>query len=326
MVGLRLQPACFIFCTHACLHAVDDRSIASPWPAQPRQAHLFSMPAASAIPLEDELGDVLDKAMRCAGLNEEQVAERTGVSVEKIRNAEDYRYDELTDDELRRLAAALHLNEVGLAALARDRYPRPTVTGLPFCVHPMHLPFGVGVVNAYAVVDCATGVGVLFDGGTGFEALQQVWPRAVTRIEAVFLTHPEAEHIGGIPGALERHGLATFYGPRCGPTGPACWPLGEGETVVVAGYQVTAFSTPGHCAEHNCYLVRPKGVPQARALLISGDLIFAGSLGGGYFSCSQLLSHARRIIGALPVSTVIAPGHGPMTTVENERKYNPFLG
>ena len=283
------------------------------------------MSAATVIPLEDELGDVLDKALRCAGLNEEQLAERAGVSVERIKNAEDYRYDELTSEDLHRLAAALGLNEIGLAALARDRYPRPRVTGLPICVHPLHLPFGVGVVNAYAVVDCASGVGVLFDGGTGFAALQQVWPRAVTRSEAVFLTHPEAEHIGGVSGALRQHGLATFYGPRGGPAGPECWPLGEGETVVAAGYQITAFSTPGHCAEHNCYLVRPKAVPHARALLVSGDLIFAGSLGGGYFSCPQLLRHARRILEALPGSTVIAPGHGPMTTVANERKYNPFL-
>jgi glyoxylase-like metal-dependent hydrolase (beta-lactamase superfamily II) len=285
-----------------------------------------SMPAARAIPLEDELGDVLDKALRCAGLNEEQLAERTGMSVEKIQNAEDYRYDDLTDGDLQRLAAALGLNEVGMSALARSRYPRPRVTGLPFCVHPLHMPFGVGVVNAYAVVDCATGVGILFDGGTDFGTLQKVWPGAVTRIEAAFLTHPEAEHIGGMSGALRQHGLGTFYGPRCGPTGPECWPLGEGETVVAAGYQVTAFSTPGHCAEHNCYLVRPKAVPRARALLVSGDLIFAGSLGGGYFSCRQLLKHAHRILDALPGSTVIAPGHGPMTTVANERKYNPFLG
>jgi glyoxylase-like metal-dependent hydrolase (beta-lactamase superfamily II) len=71
--------------------------------------------------------------------------------------------------------------------------------------------------------------------------------------------------------------------------------------------------------------VRPKNVPKARALLISGDLVFAGSLGGGYFSCEQLLRHARRILEALPGNTVIAPGHGPLTTVENERKYNPFL-
>jgi glyoxylase-like metal-dependent hydrolase (beta-lactamase superfamily II) len=279
----------------------------------------------TALPLEDELGDVLDKALHCAGLTDEQLAARAGVAVEKIQNIEDYRYDDLTDDDLHRLAGGLGLNEVGLCALARNRYPRPRITGLPFCLHPLPMPFGVGVVNAYAVVDCITGVGVLFDGGASYEALAQVWPKAVTRIEAVFLTHPEAEHIGGVAGVLQQHGLAAFYGPRNGPAGAGYWALGEGETVVAAGYQVTAFSTPGHCAEHNCYLVRPKGVPQARALLVSGDLIFAGSLGGGYFSCAQLLLHAHRILGALPGNTVIAPGHGPMTTVENERKYNPFL-
>ncbi len=278
-----------------------------------------------ALPLEDELGDVLDKALHCAGLTDEQLAQRAGVAVDAIQNIEDYRYDDLTDEDLHRLAAALRLNEVGLCALARNRYPRPDISGLPFCLHPLTMPFGVGSVNAYAVVDCITGVGVLFDGGASYEALAKVWPKAVTRIEAVFLTHPEAEHIGGIDGVRRQHGLAAYYGPRGGPPEAGCWPLGEGETVVAAGYQVTAFSTPGHCAEHNCYLVRPKGVPQARALLISGDLIFAGSLGGGYFSCAQLLLHARRILGALPANTAIAPGHGPMTTVENERKYNPFL-
>ena len=86
------------------------------------------------IPLEDELGDVLDKAMHCAGLNEEQLAARSGVAVDKIQNLEDYRYDDLTDDDLHRLAAALRLNEVGLCALARTKDPRPRITGLPFCV------------------------------------------------------------------------------------------------------------------------------------------------------------------------------------------------
>jgi hydroxyacylglutathione hydrolase len=282
------------------------------------------MPPATTIPLEDELGDVLDKALHCAGINEEQLAALAGLAVEQIQNLEDYRYDGLTDEELHRLAAALGLNEVGLCALARNHYPRPHITGLPFCVHPMAMPFGVGVVNAYAVVDCITGVGVLFDGGVDHESLRRVWPRAVTRIEAAFLTHPEAEHIGGLAGVRCEFGLPAFYGPK-GDYAPDVWPLGEGETVVAAGYQVTAFSTPGHAAEHNCYLVRPKAVPRARALFVSGDLIFAGSLGGGYFSCAQLLRNARRILGALPGSTVIAPGHGPMTTVENERRFNPFL-
>ena len=66
-------------------------------------------------------------------------------------------------------------------------------------------------------------------------------------------------------------------------------------------------------------------LPVGAALLISGDLIFAGSLGGGYFCCQRQLTHSRRIMRMLADDTVIAPGHGPLTTAANERKYNPFL-
>jgi hypothetical protein len=59
----------------------------------------------AAIPLEDELGDVLDKALHCAGLNEEQLGARSGVAVDKIHNLEDYRYEDLTDDDSTRWAS-----------------------------------------------------------------------------------------------------------------------------------------------------------------------------------------------------------------------------
>jgi glyoxylase-like metal-dependent hydrolase (beta-lactamase superfamily II) len=60
-------------------------------------------------------------------------------------------------------------------------------------------------------------------------------------------------------------------------------------------------------------------------VLVAGDLIFAGSLGGGYFCCQRQLTHARRVLEAVPAETLIAPGHGPLTTVANERRFNPFL-
>jgi len=52
----------------------------------------------------------------------------------------------------------------------------------------------------------------------------------------------------------------------------------------------------------------------------------AGSAGGGYFCHRQMQTHLRRVLDGLPTATIIAPGHGPMTTVENELRYNPFLG
>ena len=120
-------------------------------------------------------------------------------------------------------------------------------------------------------------------------------------------------------------GLNHFYGP---PTGrwPRCLGLGEGQSVEVGGFRVTALATPGHADEHNCYTIGRLLGHGRDELLVSGDLIFAGSLGGGYFCCQRQLTHARRVLARLSADTLIAPGHGPLSTAEIERRFNPFLG
>jgi glyoxylase-like metal-dependent hydrolase (beta-lactamase superfamily II) len=110
-----------------------------------------------------------------------------------------------------------------------------------------------------------------------------------------------------------------------GASAPCAEPLGEGTVRVFGQLEVTAFSTPGHCAAHNCYLVRVLAPRASGALLVSGDLLFAGSVGGGYFCQQRLAEQLHRILTAVPENTVVAPGHGPMTTMKNERQFNPFL-
>ncbi|WP_415910412.1 hypothetical protein [Oleiharenicola sp. Vm1] len=88
-----------------------------------------------APPLEDELGDVLEKAARHAALTYEAVAKAANVELSRIHDAIDYRPD-LKPAELSRLAHVLNLNEVGLAALAQNAYPRPEIGALPFCLFP----------------------------------------------------------------------------------------------------------------------------------------------------------------------------------------------
>lgn len=275
------------------------------------------------IALEDELGDVLDKALRHSGLTVEALAKQVGLEAAKIHDAIDYRSD-LSDAELRRLAAALALNEIGLCALARGRYPLPEIGALPFCVWPLRMPHGIGVANAYLVGECGGSRGILFDVGPSLAALTEVWPRAVRAVDAVFLTHVEGEHAGGLCDAVERFGVPAAYVPTASKA-PCGQPLGEGATQAVGPCQVTVFSTPGHAAAHNCYLVTSPGTRGGNALLISGDLIFAGSAGGGYFCHRQLRTHIRRVLEAVPPGTVVAPGHGPMTTSENELRFNPFI-
>jgi hydroxyacylglutathione hydrolase len=275
------------------------------------------------IPLEDELGDVLEKAMSCAGLTPETLSEKSGVPVASILDAIDYR-PELAPGECGRMAAALGLNEVGLCALASGKYPLPEPEGLPFNVWPLRMTHGIGVVNAYVVAEAESSRGLLFDAGPGSAALESAWPRAIREVEAIFVTHVEAEHAGGLAGAMERFHAPLAYIPA-GARAEHARGLGEGETVRVGALEVTAFRTPGHCAMHNCYLVRSPSVPSARSLLVSGDLVFAGSAGGPYHCQKQLRAHLRRVLEAVPADTVVAPGHGPMTTAANELRYNPFV-
>jgi hydroxyacylglutathione hydrolase len=273
--------------------------------------------------LEDELGDVLEKAARNVPLTVENLAAATGIEASRLKDAIDYRPD-LTQAELARLAAALNLNEVGLNALAQGRYPLPDADGLTFCLHPLRMPYGVGVANAYLISRCGSDSAVLFDTGASHAELHRAWPASIQRLDAVFVTHYEAEHIGGLEVVLRESELGRFHGPANGRW-PQCRPLGEGQSVRVGDLQITAFSTPGHADAHNCYLVESTSRPPGPAVLISGDLIFAGSLGGGYFCCQRQLTHSRRIMTLLADDTVIAPGHGPLTTAANERRYNPFL-
>lgn len=283
--------------------------------------------SASASPsdkpaLEDELGDVLEKAARNVPLTVESLAAATGIEPSRLKDALDYRPD-LTPAELGRIATALNLNEVGLTALAQGLYPLPDPVGLPFCLFPLRMPYGVGVANAY-LISAGGDSAVLFDTGASHAELHRAWPVSIQRLDAVFITHYEAEHIGGLEVVLRESELGWFHGPPNGRW-PQCRGLGEGQTVNHAGLAITAFSTPGHADAHNCYLVKSLAAPTAPAVLISGDLIFAGSLGGGYFCCQRQLTHSRRILGLLAEDTVLAPGHGPLTTAANERRYNPFL-
>lgn len=274
-------------------------------------------------PLEDELGDVLEKAMHRAGLTDESLAVRTGVSAGRILDAIDYRSD-LTTHELRLLATELGLNEVGLCALGTGNYPLPQTGTLPFCVWPLRMPHGIGVANAYLVGDCESGRAVLFDTGKGIEALKAVWPRTVRHLDAVFLTHVEPEHAGGLCAVVEQFGVESTYFPS-GAAADCGQPIGEGATRSYGPLEITVFSTPGHAAAHNCYLVKTPAAKCGGQLLVSGDLIFAGSAGGGYFSHEQLQANLRRILKVLPPATILAPGHGPLTTVGHELRYNAFV-
>lgn len=283
-------------------------------------------------PLEDELGDVLDKAMRHAGCTEQTLAARSGVPAEKIHDAIDYRY-ELTQDELRRLAASLNLNEPGLLALAQNRYPLPEISGLPFCLYPLRTPHGIGVANAYIVAECGQSSGILFDTGSDYAHIERLWPKRIRKLDAIFITHAETEHTGGLEGLQRVLGRVPVFYPEgvCFSDTPAqCaglaggFAMGEGANLRFGAFEVRTLKTPGHAEAHNSYIVSVPALPDSAQLLLSGDLLFAGSAARGYFCAQSFSESLRRLFGELPGKTIVAPGHGPLTTLENERRHNPF--
>jgi hydroxyacylglutathione hydrolase len=271
--------------------------------------------------LEDELGDVLEKALKFSGMTEESLACRSGVCAAKIKDAEDYRYD-LTADELRSLANVLKLNEVGLSALSGGRYPLPALSGLPCELHTLAMPFGVGCVNAYLVAEPGAGTALLFDTGNDLRALSQVWPEGVDSVDGIFLTHWDADHAGGVDALRRRYPEAVVFAPA-GGTG-SFKVLSGGETIERSGFNIRVMDTPGHSEHHLSYHVVPSCRPESGGILVGGDLLFAGSVACAFYCPRKLLTNVRRVLAEMDGETVVAPGHGPLTTIENERRYNVF--
>jgi len=275
-------------------------------------------------PLEDELGDVLDKAITCLGLTCNEVAARAQVSAENLQNVIDY-CATFTAPELDRLAAVLSLNPRGLRAVASECYPLPEISGLPFCLYPLRMRHGIGVANAYLVANCSADWGVLFDAGTAGDKLWRSWPSKINRVAAIFLTHYETEHSGGLEALRKKFPGVAVFGPASTirPTGTIV--LEDQAKVTEGEFSIQVISTPGHTEGHHCYKVSAKHAPDGSSLLISGDLLFAGSIGGAYYCSDRLNRSLHTITDDASKSMVIAPGHGPLTTIENDRTYNPFL-
>lgn len=275
-------------------------------------------------PLEDELGDVLDKAIRHAGRTEIEVAQACGISVERLMGSIDYT-ERLSAAELERVGVFLGLNLRGLEAVASEAYPLPEISGLPFCLYPLRMSHGIGVANAYLVADCSADWGILFDTGTGADGLWRTWPTKIKRVAAVFLTHYESEHCGGLQAVRERFRNVAVFGPAAELRPQGVVALTDGAKVEEGGFAITVRSTPGHAEGHHCYEIVASDAPHGQRLLVSGDLLFAGSIGGAYFCERRLRQSLAEILRLAGTDCVVAPGHGPLTTIKNERMFNPFV-
>ncbi len=267
------------------------------------------------LPVEDDFNDVLGKAQKGQGISTEDLAEQTGLSEESIRKA---RRGEFNADDVSVLGRALKLNVEALIAIGKGEwYPEQPGEIAGFKLIPT--PFYDWHVNAYLLWDTETKEAIGFDTGTDPEPFLQMIEAEKLDFRTLFVTHSHGDHIEGAGRILEKTG-ANAVMSRLEPDVPfQADKIEEGFTTTVGSLSIEMFNTPGHTPGGATFVVRGLSKPIA----IAGDAIFAGSMGGANVSYDQSLAGLKRIL-SLSDDTVIASGHGPLTTVGEERRMNCF--
>lgn len=177
--------------------------------------------------------------------------------------------------------------------------------------------------------------------GDVWEEVAPILVREKCRLTELWLTHGHWDHMQGAAEVLRQtgavcraheadrnllenpHVMAAFMGEDLGlePVVVQAW-LRPGEKLAVLGAEVEVRHVPGHCPGNVLFYF-----PQAGAAFV-GDALFNGGIGrtdlpGG--DAAELERSIRTQIYSLPPATVVYPGHGPATTVGEERASNPFV-
>ncbi len=273
------------------------------------------------LPLEDQAADVLAKAQRGLALSDADLADRAGVTPADLAAL---KAGEPVDDEaaLARVADALGLHAPALADLAAGSW-RPEVARIPRTFETINTPFGGDMtVNAYLVWDRKGGTAALFDTGMQAAPIRAVLRRHDLTLAAIFLTHTHPDHIEAL-GDLRDLGADVFVPERERGAVPRAVPAVEGQHWSLGELKIAARLTRGHTVGGLTYVVEIASTPPVLAIV--GDALFSASQGGmSAEPYAEALRLNREHILSLPEDTVLCPGHGPLSTVGQERRHNPF--
>jgi glyoxylase-like metal-dependent hydrolase (beta-lactamase superfamily II) len=138
----------------------------------------------------------------------------------------------------------------------------------------------------------------------------------------VFITHGHSDHIAALEAVRRQHPKARLHwGSREAPVDQRIRP---NDFIHLGSLRITNRDTPGH-AEDGITYVAGNWPDDAPHVAIVGDALFAGSIGRGNQSWELARQKVRDQILSLPPDTLLCPGHGPLTTVAEEKEHNPFF-
>ncbi len=194
-------------------------------------------------------------------------------------------------------------------------------------------------VNCYIVWDEKSKEGIVIDPGSEGKRIQRIVEVEGVNLKYIVNTHGHVDHIGAnkdlkeaFPEAellihekdipLLRNALNSFIAPMVGAKASPepDRTIDEGDTIEFGEISLKVIHTPGHTAGSICLYTE--------GIIFTGDTLFAGSVGRVDLPGSEpekLIPSIKEKILVYPDDTVVLPGHGPQSTVGQERRYNPFL-
>ena len=265
--------------------------------------------------LEDFHEDILAKAMRGLGIGKNEIAERIGAQKSPI---EEILKGTVDDNLIKMMANVLQLDGEKLLQSARKEwFPAPVdISGLRL----FSSSYADMIVNSYVVWDEVARAAWIFDTGTDAEPILQFIDERKFKVDAIFLTHTHRDHIACLDKLLVQFGNPKVYVHEL-EFFDGCVPIEEGFEYSTDSLSLQTKHTHGHSLGGMTYIIDGLAKPVA----VVGDAIFAGSMGGGVVSYMDALRTNREKIMSLSDETILCPGHGPITSVGEEKMNNPFF-
>ena len=271
--------------------------------------------------LEDHLGDIIAKGRGASGVSAQVAAQSAGLTEAEFSALEETGSSPRAVN-FQGLAGVLGLDSAKLERISKAWLPATPDLGLWRELRQITTKGNGLTVHCYLVWDESSREAALFDTGWDAGPIFKLIEENDLAPRHLFLTHLHQDHVaamGDIRAKFPKVHLHTNS-----KTAPPQNRNRSNDFTHLGSLRITNRDTPGHAEEGVTYIIGgwPEDAPH---VAVVGDAIFAGSMGNGNGAWDLAKQKVREQILSLPAETLICPGHGPLTTVGEQKKHNPFF-